>query len=79
MMAYPELKFLIGGEWRSAAPGEQVINPSDGSVLGPLPHAGRAELDDAIAAAERGLETWRKVPPSEREAILLRASGSVLP
>ena len=73
-MGYPELKFLIGGEWRSAAPGEQVINPSDGSVLGPLPHAGRAELEDAIAAAERGLETWRKVPPAEREAILLRAA-----
>ena len=74
-MGYPELKFLIGGEWRSAAPGEQVINPSDGSVLAELPHAGRAELDDAIAAAERGLEIWRKVPPAEREAILLRATN----
>ncbi|MDF7774776.1 NAD-dependent succinate-semialdehyde dehydrogenase [Sphingomonas sp. AOB5] len=73
-MGYPELKFLIGGEWRSAAPGEQVINPSDGSVIAELPHAGRAELDAAIAAAERGLEVWRKVPPNEREAILLRAA-----
>jgi succinate-semialdehyde dehydrogenase/glutarate-semialdehyde dehydrogenase len=73
-MGYPELKFLIGGEWRSAAPGEQVINPSDGSVLARLPHAGRAELDAAIVAAERGFETWRKVPPAEREATLLRAA-----
>lgn len=74
-MSYPELKFLIGGEWRSAAPGEQVINPSDGSVIAPLPHAGRTELDAAIAAAEAGLEAWRKVPPAEREAILLRAAA----
>jgi succinate-semialdehyde dehydrogenase/glutarate-semialdehyde dehydrogenase len=73
-MGYPELKFLIGGQWRRAAPGEDVINPSDGSVIAQLPHAGRAELDDAIAAAERGLAVWRKVPPAEREAMLLRAA-----
>ncbi len=74
-MGYPELKFLIGGRWRTAAPGEQVINPSDGSVLAPLPHAGKADLDDAIAAAERGLAAWRDVAPAEREAILLRAAA----
>ncbi|MBO9499061.1 MAG: NAD-dependent succinate-semialdehyde dehydrogenase [Novosphingobium sp.] len=73
-MAYPELKLLIGGEWRDAPPGEQVINPSDGSVLAPLPHATRLDLDAAIAAAERGFEAWRKVAPAEREAILLRAA-----
>ncbi|MBJ7439523.1 MAG: NAD-dependent succinate-semialdehyde dehydrogenase [Sphingopyxis sp.] len=73
-MEYPELKFLIGGEWRSAAPGEEVMNPSDGSVIAELPHAGRAELDAAIASAERGLDVWRKVPPAEREAIMLRAA-----
>ncbi len=74
-MGYPELKFLIGGAWRSAAPGEDVINPSDGAVLAPLPHAARADLDDAVAAAERGLAVWRKVPPAEREAIMLRAAA----
>jgi succinate-semialdehyde dehydrogenase/glutarate-semialdehyde dehydrogenase len=73
-MGYPELKFLIGGEWRTAAPGEQVINPSDGAELAPLPHAGRRELDAAIAAAEQGFQIWRKLPPAEREAILLRAA-----
>lgn len=73
-MGYPELKFLIGGEWRSAAPSEPVIDPSDGSTIAELPHAGPAELDAAITAAARGLEAWRKVPPAEREAIMLRAA-----
>ena len=73
-MGYPELKFLIGGEWRSGAPGEPVIDPSDGSTIAELPHAGPAELDAAITAAARGLEAWRKVPPAEREAIMLRAA-----
>jgi len=74
-MGYPELKFLIDGAWRSAAPGERIVNPSDGTILGELPHAGPAELDAAIAAAERGLEVWRKVSPAERETILLRAAN----
>ncbi|MFA6116872.1 MAG: NAD-dependent succinate-semialdehyde dehydrogenase [Sphingomonas sp.] len=73
-MGYPELKFLIGGAWRTAAAGEEVINPSDGTVLASLPHAGRAELDDAIAAAEHGLKAWRDVSPADREKILLRAA-----
>jgi succinate-semialdehyde dehydrogenase/glutarate-semialdehyde dehydrogenase len=73
-MGYPELKFLIGGEWRTGARGEDVINPSDGSAIAPLPHAGRAELDDAIAAAVRGFGIWQKIPPAERETILLRAA-----
>lgn len=74
-MGYPELKFLIGGRWQTAAPGEQVINPSDGTVIAELPHVGLAELDAAIAAAERGLKSWREVPPARREEIMLRAAA----
>ncbi len=53
MAGYPELKLYIGGEWRTAA-GAPVINPADESVLGTVPHATRADLDDALAAAEEG-------------------------
>jgi len=73
-MGYPNLQFLIDGRWRTAPPGEQVINPSDGSVIGELPHAGRAELDAAIAAAEKGLKAWRDIPPAAREKIMLHAA-----
>ena len=73
-MGYPELKFLIDGKWRTAPPGEQVINPSDGIAIAELPHATRADLDAAITAAEKGLKIWRSVPPSERERIMIRAA-----
>jgi succinate-semialdehyde dehydrogenase / glutarate-semialdehyde dehydrogenase len=73
-MGYPELKFLIDGKWRTAPPGEQVINPSDGLPIAELPHATRADLDAAIAASEKGLKIWRGVPPSEREKIMIRAA-----
>lgn len=73
-MTYPELRFLIAGRWRSAAPGQPVINPSDGQQIGELPHVGIAELDQAIAAAEKGMKAWRAIAPHEREAIMLRAA-----
>lgn len=75
-MGYPEPKFLIDGRWRSpSGDGEDIINPSDGSVLGRLSHVSPRDLDDAVSAAERGFDTWRKVPPAEREDIMLRAAG----
>ncbi len=73
-MKYPELKMFIDGKWRSSETGEQVINPADGSTLGMLPHANKADLDDALRAAQAGFETWRRFPPAERERIILKAA-----
>ncbi len=49
MPSYPELKLYVGGEWRSRD-GAPVINPADESILGAVPHATRADLDDALDA-----------------------------
>jgi succinate-semialdehyde dehydrogenase/glutarate-semialdehyde dehydrogenase len=70
---YPELKLFIGGKWKSAEAGEDVTNPADGTVLGHLPYASRADLDDALAAAQEGFQKWRKFAPADRERIMLRA------
>jgi succinate-semialdehyde dehydrogenase/glutarate-semialdehyde dehydrogenase len=68
---------FIGGKWITSDAGEAVINPADGSVLGQLPHASRADLDAALAAAAAGFETWRRVAPAERERIILRAAENL--
>ena len=52
---YPDLKLYIAGEWRHAD-GQPVINPADESTLATVPHASRADLDDALAAAEQGIQ-----------------------
>lgn len=52
--AYPKLGLLIGGAWRGSDECIPVHNPADGSVLGMLPCAGAKDVEDAIAAAERG-------------------------
>jgi succinate-semialdehyde dehydrogenase/glutarate-semialdehyde dehydrogenase len=73
MAAYPEIKMYIGGSWRKRA-GAEVINPFDETVLGTVPHATRADLDDALEAAERGFKVWSRMSPAERARIILKAA-----
>ena len=72
MANYPELKLYIGGEWRKAD-GQPVINPADESVLATVPHAGRADLDDALSAAEQGFRVWSRTAPAKRADVILKA------
>jgi succinate-semialdehyde dehydrogenase/glutarate-semialdehyde dehydrogenase len=76
---YPELQLLIDGEWLSHAerPGEAVINPATGRPIGDLPHATQADLDRALAAAERAFADWRRRTPLERSGILRRGAGLI--
>jgi len=68
---------FIGGKWITSDAGEPVINPADGSVLGHLPHANRADLDAALAAAAAGFAAWRRFTPAARERILLNAAENL--
>jgi succinate-semialdehyde dehydrogenase / glutarate-semialdehyde dehydrogenase len=76
MAGYPELKLYIAGEWKSAS-AAPVINPADESVLGTVPHATRADLDDALAAAEDGFKIWSRTSPSKRSEIIMKATQIV--
>jgi len=75
-VTYPELKLLIGGEWRSGEgrETEPVINPATEEVLAELPHATPQDLDDAVAAAEESWPMWRAMSPVARGRILKRAA-----
>ena len=73
-MQYPELKMLIGGEWRGTAKHDDVINPAEESVIGAVPQATKADLDDALAAAQAGFLVWRSTSPAKRAEIMLEAA-----
>ena len=73
MASYPDLRLCIGGEWKRA-PGAPVINPADESVIAEVPHASRADLDAALAAARDGLRVWRDTSPAKRCDIILKAA-----
>ena len=71
---YPELSLYIDGQFlRGDGRTEQDIrNPADGAVIGRLPHATPADLDRALAAAQRAFESWKHSSPMERSRILRR-------
>jgi succinate-semialdehyde dehydrogenase / glutarate-semialdehyde dehydrogenase len=73
MTNYPDIELYIDGRWKRAD-GAPVINPADEGVLGTVPTATTADLDDALAAAERGFAVWRKTSPAKRSQIILKAA-----
>ena len=77
MSAYPQLKMYIDGEWIGAEGREvhKVINPATGVVLGELPLANKADLDRALAAADKGFRLWRAKPADERAAVMRKAAA----
>jgi succinate-semialdehyde dehydrogenase / glutarate-semialdehyde dehydrogenase len=75
-MNYPDIELYIDGRWKRAS-GQPVINPADESVLGTVPTATRADLDDALAAAQRGFAVWRKTSPAKRTQIILKAASLI--
>ena len=77
--SYPNTQLFINGQWQDAADGRtlEVFNPATDQAIGRVAHAGRADLDRALAAVQKGFETWRDMPPAERSKIMRRAAALV--
>ena len=73
---YTDLALYIDGQWLngSGRKGEDVINPATGKTLGHLPHATKADLDAALAAAEKGFKVWRETSAYDRSKIMRKAA-----
>ena len=68
---------LIGGERRPAASGRtfESRNPArHAEVVGTFPQSSAADVDAAVAAAQRALPGWRATPWPRRGEIILAAS-----
>ena len=71
---------LIGGEWVEAASGRffEVANPARrGTAVAEVPRAEAADVDRACRAAARAFESWRRTPPQERGAAMLRIADEL--
>ncbi len=67
---------FIEGLWqRSTLNGSSFDNrnPATGELLSVYPQSSRKDLDDAVSAAKKAFESWRKVPAAKRGEILLRS------
>jgi succinate-semialdehyde dehydrogenase / glutarate-semialdehyde dehydrogenase len=77
--AYPDVRLLVDGEWCDARSGEtiDVVNPATGGKIGTVARAGIDDLERAVQASVAGFATWRRVPASERAALMRRAAALV--
>src|SRR4030088_2993627 len=73
---YSDVQLLIDGAWGPAASGKTipVLNPATGEAIGTVAHAEKADLDRALAAAERGLAPGRKVSAFARYKTMRKAA-----
>ncbi|MFP1901872.1 NAD-dependent succinate-semialdehyde dehydrogenase [Lonsdalea quercina] len=64
---------LIDGQWQDSLSGEtlSVNNPATGKALGTIPLVTAEQTQQAIAAAEKALSSWRQRTGKERAAVLL--------
>lgn len=75
--SYPSTQLLIDGQWCDAADGRSlaVVNPASGAEIGRVAHAGRADLDRALAAAQKGFAAWRATPAVDRAKLMRQAAA----
>src|ERR1700709_2045475 len=76
-MTYPNTQLFINGQCRDAADGRTlaVFNPATGKEIGRVAHAGKADLDRALEAAQKGFETWRDMTAADRRKIMRKPAG----
>jgi succinate-semialdehyde dehydrogenase/glutarate-semialdehyde dehydrogenase len=74
---YSDLKLYIDGQWLNGEgrKGEDVINPATGKALARLPHASKADLDAALAAADKGFKAWKAMSAYDRSNIMRKAAN----
>lgn len=64
--------FLVNGKWQQAASTFEMLNPATGEVIAAVAKAGKAETEQAIAAAAAAFPAWRAKSAKERAEILHR-------
>ncbi len=74
-----DLKLFIDGSWQTGEgrDGFAVVNPATGAQIANLPLATEADLDAALAAADKAFPIWRATSIDERAAILHKTAALI--
>ncbi|BBY37986.1 betaine-aldehyde dehydrogenase [Mycobacterium mantenii] len=72
-------RMLVGDEFLAEGSGGEYIhhNPSTGRPHPPIPLAGAAEVDRAVAAARSAYPVWQAMPRDARRDAMLRLAGLI--
>ncbi|MFM6950037.1 MAG: NAD-dependent succinate-semialdehyde dehydrogenase [Novosphingobium sp.] len=72
-----DLALFINGSWKIGEGRDlfPVVDPASGETIAEVPLASPADLDEALAAAERGFAVWKAAPAEQRAAVLTKAAA----
>ncbi|MEA4907860.1 MAG: aldehyde dehydrogenase family protein, partial [Anaerolineaceae bacterium] len=70
-----EHKLFIDGQWKASGEWMEVRNKYSGAVIGAVAIARRADVEEAIAAAERSAPAMADLPAHRRSGVLARAAA----
>jgi acyl-CoA reductase-like NAD-dependent aldehyde dehydrogenase len=68
---------VIDGAVREGSDYFETRDPATASVLGEIARGTPADVDDAVAAARRAFDPWRRTRPVDRGRILLAVSAAI--
>jgi succinate-semialdehyde dehydrogenase / glutarate-semialdehyde dehydrogenase len=73
----PDLALFVNGSWRVGEGREHqaVVDPSTGGTIGEVPLASKADLDEALDAADKSFKIWRDTDVETRGGILRKAAS----
>lgn len=77
VLTYSDVLLHIDGKWRGGASGKTipVLDPATEETIGTVARADISDLDEALAAADRGFRQWRAVSSFDRAKIMHKAAA----
>ncbi|MDH4988144.1 gamma-aminobutyraldehyde dehydrogenase [Aminobacter anthyllidis] len=73
-----DTQMLIGSKFeRGTETEEAILNPRTGETILSLPEASPAQIEAAVAAAQKAFVTWSKTTPAQRSGYLLKIADRI--
>jgi aminobutyraldehyde dehydrogenase len=73
-----DISMLIGSKFEKGSETEEpILNPKTGETILDLPEASAAQIDAAVAAAEKAFATWSHTTPAQRSGCLLKIADRI--
>ena len=70
---------FIDGDWQAPQDGRYLSNvtPVTGAIFCEVPRSGAADIETAVAAANRAAPAWAATPAAERARLLLQVADRI--
>ena len=73
-----DTQMLIGSKFETGGEAEEaVLNPKTGATILNLPEASQAQIEAAVAAAEKAFLSWSRTTPAQRSGYLLKIADRI--